>query len=56
LKRNKTNLTQKKKPNHKGWNWKTISIKKMIATKNNNQKNEDHIWYTNILSIDEIQR
>jgi hypothetical protein len=32
------------KPNYKGWNWKTISIKKMIkTTKNNNKTNKDHI-------------
>ena len=47
---------KKIKPNHKGWNWKTISIKKMIrTTKNNNKKNKNHIWYKKI-SRDEIQR
>jgi hypothetical protein len=52
------NLTQKeKKTNYKGWNWKTISIKKIIwTTKNNNQKNEDHILYKNKMLRDEIQR
>jgi len=28
----------------------------MRTTINNNQKNEDHIWYKNKMSIDEIQR
>ena len=46
-----------KKQNYKGWNWKTISIKKIIRTiKNNNQRNEDHIWYKNKMSKDKIQR
>jgi hypothetical protein len=36
----------KKKNKSKGWNWKTISIKKMIrTTKNSNKKNKYHIWY-----------
>jgi hypothetical protein len=26
------------------------------TTKNNNQNNEDHIWYKNNMSMDEIQR
>jgi hypothetical protein len=40
-----------------GWNWKTISIKKMIrTTTNNNKKNEDHIWYKNKMLRDEIQK
>jgi len=41
LKRNRTkfDIRRKKKTNHKGWNWKTISIKKKIRiTKNNNKK------------------
>jgi hypothetical protein len=39
LKRNITKFDIKKKTNHKGWNWKTISIKKKIrTTKNNNKK------------------
>jgi hypothetical protein len=47
----------KTKLNHKGWNWKTISIKKRIRTITNiNQKNEYHIWYKNKMSNDEIQR
>jgi len=58
LKRKRTKFDTKKiKPNHEGWNWKTISIKKRIrTTKNNNQKNEDHIWFKNKMSIDEVQR
>jgi hypothetical protein len=56
-KRIKFDTKIKTKPNHKGWNWKTISIKKRIrTTKNNNKKNKDHIWYKNKMSIDEIQR
>jgi hypothetical protein len=49
-------LTQKeKKSNYKGWNWTTISIKKRIrTTKNNNQKNKNHIWYKNKISRNEI--
>jgi hypothetical protein len=43
--------------NHKGWNWKTISIKKMIkTTKNNNQKNEYHIWYKIKMLREKTQR
>jgi hypothetical protein len=35
----------------------TISIKKNIrTTKNNNQKNENYIWYKNKMSRCEIQR
>jgi len=59
LKRKKTKFDTKikTKSNHKGWNWKTISIKKRIRTTiNNNKKNKDHIWYKNKMSIDEIQR
>jgi hypothetical protein len=56
LKRKGTKFDNKKK-NYKGWNWKTISIKKIIRTiKNNNQRNEDHIWYKNKMSRDKIQR
>jgi hypothetical protein len=48
---------KKKKTNHKGRNWKTISIKKKIRkSKNNNQTNKDHIWYKNKISRCEIQR
>jgi hypothetical protein len=37
-------------------NLKIISIKKRTrTTKNNNQKNEDHIRYKNQLSMDEIE-
>jgi hypothetical protein len=36
---------------------KKISIKKIIRiTKNNNDKNENHIWYKNKISRDKIQR
>jgi len=56
-KRTKFDTKRKRKTNHKGWNWKTILIKKMIwTTKNNNQKNKDHILYKNKMSMDEIQR
>jgi len=38
--------------NHKRWNWKTISIKKMIRkSKNNNKKNKNQIWYKNKMSM-----
>jgi hypothetical protein len=47
---------KKIKPNHKGWNWKTISIKKRIKTKNNNPNNDDHILYKNKMSKNEIQK
>jgi hypothetical protein len=44
LKRKRTKF-DKKKTNYKGWNWETISIKKrIITTKINNKKSEDHIW------------
>jgi hypothetical protein len=49
--------THKIKPNHKGWNWKIISINKRIrTTKTNNQNDENHIWYKNKTSRDKIQR
>jgi hypothetical protein len=43
-------------PNHMGWNWNKISIKKKIRTKNNNQNNYDHILYKNKMSKNKIQR
>ena len=48
LKRKRTKFEKKNKtkPNHKWWDWKTISVKKKIrTTTNNNQKNDDYIWY-----------
>jgi hypothetical protein len=57
LKRKRTKSNKKKKSNHKGWNWKTILIKKRIrTTKNSNQKNEHHIWYKNKMSRDKIHK
>jgi len=58
LRRKRTKFeTKGKKTNHKGWNWKTISIKKRIITiKNNNQNNEEHIWCKNKISMDKNQR
>ena len=58
MKRKRTGFNTKKiKPNHNGGIWKTISIKKRIRTsKNNNKKNNNHIWYKNKISKDEIQR
>jgi hypothetical protein len=38
------------KSNVEGWNWKKKSIKKRIQNKINcNQKNEDQIWYKNLM-------
>jgi len=58
LKRKRTKSNKKKeKSNHKGWNWKTILIKKRIRTiKNSNQNNEHYIWYKNKMSRDKIHR
>jgi len=48
---------RKIKSNHKRWNWKTYSIKKMIRkNKNNNQNNEDQIWCINKMLRDEIEK
>jgi rRNA pseudouridine-1189 N-methylase Emg1 (Nep1/Mra1 family) len=50
-------IQKENKSNHKGWNWKTISIKKRIRKiKNNNQKNDDHILYKNQMSMDKIKK
>ena len=50
-------MTQKIESNYRGWNWKIISIKNRIrTTRNNNKKNEDHIWYKNKMSSDDIQK
>jgi hypothetical protein len=48
---------KKIKSKNKGWNWKKNSInKKMRKIKNNNKKNEDHIWYINQIANDEIEK
>ena len=57
MKRKGITFDTKRKIKANGWNLKIIAIKKMIRTnKNNNQKNENHIWYKNRMSNDEIQR
>jgi hypothetical protein len=52
----KSNLIQKKmKSNYEGWDWKIISIRKIIR-KNKSQKNKVQIWNKNQIPRDELKK